>query len=635
MFQRPSLPNFGYPPSARVVPDDGVPGVITPLIGEIIPTSCKTISSSCIGSALTLVGIALSIACYWTYDVSLSPWAAFYLYLFAIASMAIGLYVMSHDEDSQTLRYSTANIALGCASIFTLFFALERYPFALLGDSIRDGGWGTARLILGQLRDPFAWGRYTSHGLIIPALNIPFYHLFSSSSLTFRVPSTLLSVGTLYLTYRLAYKHFGPRTAWIATATLLANPFFLFFSRSEVVIAWSMFLSMLLLSCYLRIRNSKPDYSMPLLALIVGFSAGFHAGVRSFAVILFIIAIVEQLYFFRTSPKPRTRLVRIFGMSLAFFVLGFGPRVSTFSLDSFIKLDRSIFSQSLPSYTKIENQSCKLLCRYALTFKRIFLSPVSTASQSPIRENLIGAEPMQFGILVGLGSIIARIRAQKHRILLILLLTITLTNSAVTNLICADHRMAVLYSVLSLIVALGLNRTIELIERVKIPGALLTIKLFLVGFFIYTVTTFFTLRLADRTQSRESFLLLQALPEIRNFAKERNIKSLCLSASPNFQRFLKPLHVIEALKFYLPEISITISSQHNSRLIDSAIHVSESCIDKQSWTLLQPIVCGPAMGFYCKPEEYSVLTISSDSIIPTPPLFALDPSPTSSANALP
>lgn len=34
MFQRPSLPSFGYPPSARVVPDDGVSGVITPLIGE-------------------------------------------------------------------------------------------------------------------------------------------------------------------------------------------------------------------------------------------------------------------------------------------------------------------------------------------------------------------------------------------------------------------------------------------------------------------------------------------------------------------------------------------------------------------------------------------------------------------------
>jgi hypothetical protein len=34
MFQRPNIPSFGYPPSARVVPDDGVAGIITPLIGE-------------------------------------------------------------------------------------------------------------------------------------------------------------------------------------------------------------------------------------------------------------------------------------------------------------------------------------------------------------------------------------------------------------------------------------------------------------------------------------------------------------------------------------------------------------------------------------------------------------------------
>lgn len=34
---RPSIPDFGYPPNARVVPDDGVAGNILPLIGETTP----------------------------------------------------------------------------------------------------------------------------------------------------------------------------------------------------------------------------------------------------------------------------------------------------------------------------------------------------------------------------------------------------------------------------------------------------------------------------------------------------------------------------------------------------------------------------------------------------------------------
>jgi hypothetical protein len=56
---RPPLPTFGYPPSGRVVEDDGLPGMITPLIGETseIPYLSETTLKSSLGSGTLIISL--------------------------------------------------------------------------------------------------------------------------------------------------------------------------------------------------------------------------------------------------------------------------------------------------------------------------------------------------------------------------------------------------------------------------------------------------------------------------------------------------------------------------------------------------------------------------------------------------
>ena len=553
------------------------------------------------------LGIVLSILSFWTYAVWQEYWVAFYLYLGSIGVLIVGFI------DRPRFSLSLSGCILALLSIATLFQALDSYPFALSGDAVRDGGLHTTWLVSGKFPDPFGWGKYNSHGLIIPALNIPFYHLFNASALAYRVPSAVLSCASLYMLYAITSQLWGRKFAWVATLTLLANAYFLFFSRSETVIAWSIFLSVLMMACYHRACARRTNSSYYLLSLIIGFSGGFHAGVRPLAALILVITLTSLAISALRSKIRWATLLAIVLNCLIFLILGFGPRLFTSTVSSFIKLDRNIYSTSVRRYSNVESPQCTLGCRYFNTLERIVAAPVSPMSQSPIRENLVGPVIFQIGFIVGCAVAILHAGNSMYLLPLISIAFLSLTNSAITNLICADHRMAPLYPMIALVTAFGFNQVLSFARIAQSCFLNRALPIALSLYLLYMAGSFFYLRLADRSESTLAFLLRNSMSQIRNYAITHGASKICLFASPSMHRHLTPLHVRETLQYFVPEAVIEVAPNPDSTIIDPGIQLAPSCTARGRSRPLLPVICSSAMGYRCSRQGTTKLWVSERS----------------------
>lgn len=462
---------------------------------------------------------------------------AFLVYLFSIFT---GLQVARWGRElllsiRRVYRFFGRNAILLVMLILLIFhfLGLDKIPFVITGDQVRDGGLNARQILMGEIKDPFGYGRYCSHGLIIPSLITPFYLVFPNSVYAYRLPATILgliaSVLTLLTFFQLSKRR--PKRAdlflLLIPLFLSSQPQFLFYSRTEAVIAFSFLLSSLLLFLSFWLLNqNRADWSqLFVFGILSGFSLNFHAGLRPFVILLNLLVLV--------SLKER-KTKNIFYYLLGFWI-GCWPRVWSGSSRCFFHIERWSRASLLG-----------LLGRYFSSLTIYLGSPIK--GFCPF-EKPIFPSPLTLFFLVGLGGFLI---FKVGRVAAALLLVILFTNSAFTDMINAPHRLAPLYPLIAITLFWGMAIAVNEVRKGRTIVKMM-IFLILAAIIINNFSQIFFGSLFDKNQPRERLVVSQLVRELRDLGVRRK-GEICILAGRELYDSLRLLHNQEALVYFLSGI---------------------------------------------------------------------------------
>ncbi|NTU73591.1 glycosyltransferase family 39 protein, partial [Candidatus Roizmanbacteria bacterium] len=293
------------------------------------------------------VGYATSFAVYFlsllltVIDRSFSlRWAVLSLHLSAVV-LAASLYFVSrfHPRPLRALFQKKEIIPFVTVLVITLilnFSYIKDLSFVSLGDEVRDGGLYAAQILGGSIKQLYAYGRYEAHGLIIPILVTPFYYLFGPNVYSFRVPAALLASFDVLFVYLILRLLTNRISAVVGALVLASLPLHLFFARSQVVIAFSMFWTSALLLYLIKFFKKRTLGEYVMLGLALGFISSFHVSVR--VVVCCIFAYVCMIDILNRFSKKRISVPILYryGVLIAYFLVGFGPQVFITSFNLFL-----------------------------------------------------------------------------------------------------------------------------------------------------------------------------------------------------------------------------------------------------------------------------------------------------------
>lgn len=435
------------------------------------------------------------------------------------------------------------------------FLLLKEYPFVSLGDEVRDGGLNAMEIATGQTKELFGYGRYEAHGLIIPTITAFFYKFFGGSALVYRLPAALagvLDVGLLFVLLFLVTKS-GP-AATLGSLSLAFLPLHLFYSRTEIVVILSSFLATAInLAVFIFCRRGLKEWEDYLfLGTLLGFSFNFHAALKAFSLLVLaaILAVGLGRCFFKKMRFGQFALK--LSVLLVFLIVGFGPRLlKTPSVKSFLHLSRVPTAQM--SGKVFDGSAVKKL---ASDYRQSLAVWGTEGTRGWYRNHLPIFSKWLFGLMVlGLGVAVVK----KREYLLILLgvgLVLHLTNSALTDMVNADHRLAPLFSMGSFFVGIGVAFLEGKIRQGWLKTSLLGVA---TGLLVYQAVIFFVKQPANEARPVADYLQTQALylvKEEKEFFGEKEALSFWVSAA-NYPQF-NYAHFYEQRAFFLEGRKVTI-----------------------------------------------------------------------------
>ncbi len=197
----------------------------------------------------------LITSCYW---IILSVDKEFYYKWLVLALWLISLLFFLYSSSLfkfKRISFTSPNPELFliiATAIFVSFFQLKNIPFVTIGDMLRDGGLDALTIISGETKNIFAYGRYESHGLIIPTFSAIFHPFFGDSAMIFKVACAIVAVLDAILLYTLMKKFINTKSALIGSLILIFTPLHLYYGRTEIVVIFSSLLTTLLLLSLLR-----------------------------------------------------------------------------------------------------------------------------------------------------------------------------------------------------------------------------------------------------------------------------------------------------------------------------------------------------------------------------------------------
>lgn len=496
---------------------------------------------------------------------SINQWKAFFLWFGGIAILPLGLgikklilvskkkrnYLLIMERKERITFISIVVLAL----IFSFLF-LVRYPFVSIYDQVRDGGLNTYQIISGLIKNIFSYGRYGSHGLIIPVLNIPFYKIFGPSVLTFRFPAALLATMDVVLLYFVAKRSVSEEMAPIASLILLTLPLHLYYGRTEIVVMYSSFFTslLLLILCILLEKNDLNLYG--LLGLIAGFSSNFHTSIRTVA--LFTVFLIFFISFHRIRNDGFKKTIAKLIVIIIFFMIGFGPRILFSPAQTFFQL-RSL---------RINNSPLFLLENYKKSILVYFKEPTFSTHYPDFRPIL---DPLlAFFFIIGFLFALFQSKNKFLKILCLYILVIPLINSAITDAVNSDNRLLPTLPIISLITGYGFYNFLRPISRFRVLlTSLLIIWLIVKGII------FFSSESAAKNYQLQDYLSMHAIYFLKFHPKYQVFENYCLNVSPKNFNYFKLMHVQEQYQYFLPGKDVYIIKDES--LNDNQLVISASC----------------------------------------------------------
>lgn len=370
---------------------------------------------------------------------------------------------------------------------------------------------------------------------------------------------------------------------------LISLPLHLFYSRTEiVVILSSLFSTIILLALFIFFRRkaiSVFDYIF--LGTLLGFAFNLHAGVKAFAMIILINIILISFYQL-LSRKLSVRQVgaRILFLTVFLFV-GFGPRLlSTPSLDIFFNTSK------LPFITEKQLNIGNTWGKYLKSLLVWVKEP--TTRGYPDHKPIF---PLPLFFLMILGILVSI--AKKNFYLISVFITglvLHLTNSALTDMLNGDHRLASLYPIGALFVGVGVAFILEKLKP-KPLQYLFTGALYI--FLSYQIISFFILQPANKNKDIGDYLSMHTIYFIKSnkdyFNKTNNLTFL---VSPLNYDKLNLLHYKEQYNFFLPKTNIFLEKSEAIR--DNEIYIKNNGYDYLGKSYI--IECS-SKNYYC-PIDY-------------------------------
>jgi hypothetical protein len=582
-------------------------------------------------------------------------WFAFALWLTSLALVPLAAAVEAHGALREALlvrvrrpRAQLPFLALLLVAAVASFALLIQYPYVAIYDQVRDGGLNAQEILNGQMPNLFGFGRYGSHGAIIPTVAAAFYRLFGASVLSYRVPAALLALLDVTLLYVVMRRGVGRTAALFAGLALLTLPLHLFYGRTELVVICSSVLMTLLLLLLQGYLERPYGVNAALLGLGIGFAANFHAAIVTIAVTT--LALVVLLAAWRWYCTRRLGPVAAgLALVLLFSVVGLGPKLLFITPTTFLHTDEA-FSEKAdapPAQTGV-GDTLQRMIHHPLTVGKNYLTSVRSYVDSPLATshypdwkpllNPLVAELFLLGLVAAVLSGNATLR-----LLVFYAAVIPLTNSALTNSLNGDNRLlpaapvaAGLAGYAAALLVDGMRRgrlllparsltgdaddrssaapprTIELRRWGGVLAAVLVAALLVQG------GKFFWDRSADRGMPVDDYLSMHLFSFVDSDPDYRHASQLCLAVSPTrFEYFANgdnKLLVEEQYQYFLPGKSVRIYS--SSDVTDGELYASLACDANQGhhFDLVASCTPPPKARFTCPRSGKARLYAENDRV---------------------
>jgi len=522
-------------------------------------------------------------------------WLSLSLHFFSVATI-VG-YILIHKTIRLKIESYTEVLSLlfvGLVAVVTRFMYLSTYPFVAVLDEVRDGGLDGVRIASSSISNIFNYGTYEAHGLIIPTISSFFYQFFPDSVLMYRIPAAIVGSLEIVLMYVLLKRWSNKYTAIIGSITLATLPLHLFFSRTQLVVILSSFLTTVLLFAFYRHFKDRGFISYASVGMFLGLSLNFHAAIRivvvTVALFVFVSLIIEKKGVLEKLLKG--------ALVAVFIVVGFGPRLLFTSPEIFFHTTRLPIIEEYKSSTFLTQvNAIEMLDSYKESLLVFVSAPTHFwySDQKPIFDLVTSGL-----FVIGLISLILRRKDPLSYVVIALIFIVPLTNSAITDTVNSDHRISPLYPIGSLVVGLGGHAILEYIKSVKTRWFLIAILVF---YLLYQVQFFFSNQKAELTSDKSEYLHMQMiyLLQRRNYQS----KKVCVVSSEELAKSFEALHHKEQREFFLPGTEIVLSS--DTRRGDNVMYLYQGeCLEYH----LDPVnvftlKCNESNKFMC-PYEHEV-----------------------------
>lgn len=506
-------------------------------------------------------------------------------------------------------------LALLLLALLASFVLLVQYPYVAIYDQVRDGGLNARQILSGQMPNLFGFGRYGSHGAIIPTIAAGFYRFFGASVLSYRVPAALLAALDVALLYLLLRRAVGRTAGLFAGLALLTLPLHLFYGRTELVVICSSVLMTLLLLLLQGYVKRPSGVNAVLLGLGVGFAANFHAAIVTVAVTtLGLVVLLAAWRWYRTrrlGPAAGS-----LALVLLFSVVGLGPKLLFITPSTFLHTGEA-FSTAAADTTAgaapVQSgvgDTLQRVIHHPLTVVRNYLTSVRSYVDTPLATthypdwkpllDPVVAELFLLGLVAAVLS-----RNATLRLLAFYAAVIPLTNSALTNSLNGDNRLLPAAPVAAALAGYAAALLVDALRRGRLllPALSLTggdahagtapqpartlelrrwgsaLAVVLAAVLLVQGVKFFWDRPADRGGSADDYLAMHLFSFVAADPAYRHAPRLCLAVSPaRFQYFANPdykLLVEEQYQYFLPGKTFWIYSSPDVQ--DGELYVSATC----------------------------------------------------------
>lgn len=386
-------------------------------------------------------------------------------------------------------------------AFFTRFFLLKSYPYVSIHDELQDAGLFALRIKRGEIKDFFDFGNFQGYGNFIPLISYFFWPIFQNTPLLYRVPSAIFGILSIVLTFIIAKKIAGRKTAIASSLFLIGSLLHLHYSRTELLVILDSFLAALIILAVYSAFFYREGFLLA--GLTIGFSLHFYAGIRGIVlasvVYLFLANMIKIISFLQRLRHPRgdrnglpegvrltkslTEGIKKTIICLLLFSLGFfislGPRINRINAqNSYSQTGQTnlIFADQSFKAKNWLNKIDYLLNLYEKSFLTHTFEPAIDFHFSYNQKALLPS-PLNWFFLIGLFYLLFLAVKKNHLINLLLfnIFIFPFTNQVLVNQIGMNHRLMGILPILMIVAGFGLIKLVERIKKISWQNFLLII----------------------------------------------------------------------------------------------------------------------------------------------------------------